>query len=85
MSNKEINDPIEILTELEGDVTVPKNVRSIIKSIIKNLKEEAEISTKVSKALNDLDEIADDVNLQAYTRTQIWNVVSLLEKINKEG
>ena len=43
----------------------------------------SEISIKISKALNDLDEIADDVNLQPYTRTQIWNVVSILEKINK--
>jgi uncharacterized protein (UPF0147 family) len=58
-------------------------VRLKIQNIIKNLSEDTEITIKISKALNDLDEIADDVNLQPYTRTQIWNVVSVLEKINK--
>ena len=84
MSKKEIDEVIETLTELEGDVTVPRNVRLKIQNIITNLKEDIEISIKISKALNDLDEIADDVNLQPYTRTQIWNVVSILEKINNK-
>ena len=42
---------------------------------------ETETQIKVSKALNELEEIADDVNLKSYTRTQVWNVVSALEKI----
>ena len=83
MSNEEVNSVTEALTELGEDATVPKNVRLKIQGIIKNLKENTEVSIKISKALNDLDEIADDVNLQPYTRTQIWNVVSILEKINK--
>ena len=83
MSNEEVNSVIGALTELGEDATVPKNVRLKIQNIIKNLKENTEVSIKISKALNDLDEIADDVNLQPYTRTQIWNVVSILEKINK--
>ena len=84
MGKKEINNVIETLTELEEDTTVPKNVRLKIQNTIKNLKENTEISIKISKALNDLDEIADDINLQPYTRTQIWNVVSILEKINNK-
>lgn len=83
MSDEEINSVIETLTELGEDVTVPKNVRLKIQEINKNLKENTELSIKISKALNDLDEIADDINLQPYTRTEIWNVVSILEKINK--
>jgi len=83
MSDKEINRVIEALTELGEDVTVPRNVRLKIQDIIKNLKGDTEISIKISKTLSELDEIADDVNLQPYTRTQIWNVVSILEKINE--
>ena len=37
-------------------------------------------SIKINKALNILEDVADDSNLEAYTRTQILNVVSLLEK-----
>ena len=83
MSNEEINSIIGTLTELEEDATVPKNVKLKIRGIINNLKEDIEPPIKISKALSELDEIADDINLQAYTRTQIWNVVSALEKINK--
>jgi len=83
MSNEEINSIIETLAELEGDATVPKNVKLKIQGIINNLKEDVEPPIKISKALSELDEIADDINLQAYTRTQIWNAVSALEKINK--
>ena len=83
MSNKEIDSIIETLGELEEDTTVPRNVKLKIQDMIKNLKEDTEAPIKISKALSELDEIADDINLQAYARTQIWNVVSALEKINK--
>jgi uncharacterized protein (UPF0147 family) len=83
MSEEEINSVIETLTEVEEDTTVPRNVRLKIQNIIKDLKENTELSIKISKALNEIDEIADDVNLQSYTRTQIWNAISILEKINK--
>ena len=69
------------LSELKGDITVPKNVRLKIEKVMKVLNEKTEMDIKVSKALNELEEIADDVNLQSYTRTQIWNVISALEKI----
>ena len=70
------------LNELQEDSTVPRNVRSHIQNIIHNLKNGVELSIKVNKALSDLGEISNDVNLQSYTRTQIWNIMSVLEKIN---
>ena len=72
-----------ILSELKDDVTVPKNIRTKIEKVLELLNDKTEVQIKISKALNELEEIADDVNLQSYTRTQVWNVISLLEKINK--
>ena len=80
-SEEKITEIIETLSELNEDPSVPKNVKSKIEGIMSSLKEEGEIPLKISKALNMLDEIADDNNLQSYTRTQIWNVVSVLEKL----
>jgi len=31
-----------------------------------------------------LDEISDDSNMPVYTRTQVWNIVTLLESLLKE-
>jgi len=69
------------LEELRDDNTVPKNVRLKIEKVIDVLNNKMERSIKVSKVLNELEEVADDVNLQSYTRTQVWNVISVLEKI----
>ncbi len=80
MNSKEVDNIIETLKELEEDVTVPRNVRSKIQNTVKILQDESETSIKISKALHYLEDIADDVNLQSYTRTQRWNIVSLLEK-----
>ena len=77
----EVSAVINRLNEIYSDSAVPRNVRVRIESIVYTLKNELELSTKVNKSLNELDEIASDVNLQAYTRTQVWNVMSLLEKL----
>ena len=72
---------IKSLSEIQADATVPRNVRTKIEAIVIKLKEDTEVSIKVNKTLNELDEVANDVNLQSYTRTQIWNVMSALEKL----
>ncbi len=81
MEHKDITRIEPVLAELKDDSTVPKNVRLKIEKVIEVLKSNMEMSIKVSKVLNELEEIADDVNLQSYTRTQVWDIISTLEKI----
>lgn len=69
------------LQELNEDNTVPRNVKSKVEQVLKILNENTEVSIRVNKALNELEEIANDTNMQTYTRTQLWNVISLLEKV----
>ncbi|MCX6711071.1 MAG: UPF0147 family protein [Candidatus Woesearchaeota archaeon] len=79
--NEKIVQVIELMKELENDSTVPRNVKAKIANAEKALSEDAELSLRVHKALNELDEISDDANMQPYTRTQVWNIVSVLESI----
>lgn len=81
MEQKSVESIEPALNELREDVSVPKNVKLKIEKVIGILKKNSEITIKVSKALNELEEVADDVNLESYTRTQIWNVISALERI----
>lgn len=67
------------LQELEQDA--PKSVRVKIAAVIKVLGEDCEKSIKVSKIMSRLEELTDDANLQSDTRTQIFNIVSLLEVV----
>lgn len=82
MSDERLQNVIEALEELKEDTTVQRNIKNKISEIIETLSdEEEEISIRINKALDELDEISNDNNLHSYTRTQIWNVVSMLEMI----
>ena len=74
---------IAVLKELAEDSTVPRNVKTKLQIIVSTLDNEIEVPLKLSKALNEFDEIINDVNLEPHTRTQIWGVVSSLEKISQ--
>ena len=78
--SKQIQEIINALSELLDDSTVPKNIKTKVENTIKALKDN-DVSMGVDKALQELDEIADDTNIQPYTRTQVWAIVSVLEKV----
>ncbi len=78
----DIEGAIELLSEIEADQTVPKNVRIKVERVIGVLKKEGkEIPIKVDEALQDLAEVSGDPNVPVYTRTQIWNIISALESM----
>jgi uncharacterized protein (UPF0147 family) len=74
---------VDALSELSGDNTVPRNIKAKVDEVIAILKNSSgdDINIKINKALSTLDEISDDTNIQAYTRTQIWNIASMLEML----
>lgn len=82
MTQEKILEVLQLLEQILNDQSVPKNVRLKISNAIQalNLKEQAS-EVKISKSLQELDELDDNPNIPAYTRTQIWNAVSFLESI----
>lgn len=82
MYDEEMNEILEALAEIKSDSTVPRNVKNKIDEMVNTLKrDDLEISLKVDKVQQDLEEISADSNLQAFTRTQLWSIVSLLETL----
>lgn len=82
----QIDDAIELLCQIEEDHSVPKNIRCRIKTAIEVLTEQEKIvEVRTSKALEELEAASDETNLPTYTRTQIWQVVSMLESGNIVG
>ena len=67
------------LQELQNDITVPKNIKIKLEQINLTLNSSNELLIKVNKALDEFEDIVNDTNLKPYTRTQIWNIVSVLE------
>lgn len=77
-----IQDIVFVLEELSNDDTVPRNIKARVQEVITILNSNDELSIKKNKALHKLDELNEDTNLKAYTRSQIWNVLSLLEALD---
>ena len=79
--DQQLQQIIEAVNMLQEDSSVPRNIKEKMKVLAGILQDGSDTSLKVDKALQELDDVADDTNLQAFTRTQIWNIVSMLEKI----
>ena len=79
----ELQPVIQMLNELSQDRTVPRNVRTALVNAKEDLSnEKLDVDFRVSSAISILDEVANDINLPPYSRTQVWNVVSALETLN---
>ena len=72
---------IEALAELQNDTGVSKSVKEALGNTISALKDDSDPQIRIHKALNLLEELAELRNIQPYTRTQLFNMVSLLEMI----
>jgi uncharacterized protein (UPF0147 family) len=77
MSNLEM--VLATIDEIVEDRTVPKNIRETLKNVKECIdsKEDKEIAK--DKAIQLLDNVNSDPNMPVYTRTQIWNIISMLE------
>ena len=81
---KDLKPIIELLEEVQNDRTVPRNIRASVEEVIKELKnEKEEFTVRMNSAISILDEISNDPNIPMYTRTQIWNIVSMLEMVQR--
>lgn len=76
----QINEQIDIIM---GDMSVPKNVRSIVNQAKEKLNEKGDYNVRVSSAIYNLDSVSNDVNLPLQARTMIWSVLSMLESIKE--
>lgn len=78
MNNGHLREVIDYLKEIKEDLGINKNIKNKIENVIGLLENDDGLS--VAKALNEFEELMEKNEIQPYTRSQIWNVVSMLEK-----
>ena len=73
-----------VLSLISEDRTTPRNIRRAAKeaSEMLDIPEQSQ-AVRAAQAINVLDDISQDPNMPPYTRTRIWNIVSLLEVIKE--
>lgn len=85
VSEEKMSEIVSLIEELANDRRVPRNVRATLLDAVDMMRTGKETDlVKINTAISIMDEISNDPNIQPYTRTQIWNVVSLLEAVQAE-
>jgi uncharacterized protein (UPF0147 family) len=87
MSKKEeyvqkLNQAMSVLSRVADDNTTPRNIRRTAKQAGDMLLDESlSMAARAANAIDMLDQISQDPNMPMYTRTRIWNIISVLEGI----
>jgi len=73
-----------ILNMVSEDTSVPRNIRRITNQVIEILNDSRQpYALRSSNAISLLDEAATDPNCPMHARTKIWQVITILEPLNK--
>ncbi len=79
---KKISQAKQILNMIADDNTTPRNIRRTAKTASEMLDDETlSIAARAANAISILEEISQDPNMPMYSRTRIWNAISVLEGI----
>ncbi|MCD6434051.1 MAG: UPF0147 family protein [Candidatus Diapherotrites archaeon] len=86
MPNKEIKKEVEeikeIMDEIIADTSVPRNIRRAIEEAKEKI---AEIdAVNIGAAIYILDDISADINMPDHTRTEVWQLISMLEAVKEK-
>jgi len=84
-----VNEIIFLMDPIVEDTGVPRNIKNTIKESRERLKKshekgKEEVEVSIARAVYALEEISNDINMPFHTRTEIWNLISELEKLKEE-
>lgn len=84
MKNNLFEDILKLLEEVNSDDCTPKLIRMRVRTIHNNLINEKEnISMRIDRSLQELDDMGEDMSMPIHIKTQIWDIVSKLESITQ--
>ncbi|HIH09203.1 MAG TPA: hypothetical protein HA254_00880 [Candidatus Diapherotrites archaeon] len=88
-ADKELSELIEYTVELMDsimdDTTVPRNIRKATEDARNKITgDSAQLNVNISNAIYLMEDISNDINMPAHTRTEIWTIISELESIREK-
>ena len=75
---------LDLMDEVISDTSVPRNIRKTVEEAKEKIGEKAD-ATSLSMAIYLLDDISNDINMPAHTRTEIWTIISELESLKEQA
>ncbi len=81
---KEIDAVLERMQEVASDRSVPRNIRTVVDQAIEKARKKEQGGINYSTAIYLLDDISNDINMPSHARTDIWEIISMLEAIKEK-
>jgi uncharacterized protein (UPF0147 family) len=79
---KKLDQAMSILNMIADDNTTPRNIRRTAKQASDMLVDQKlSVAARAANAIAILEDISQDPNMPMYSRTRIWNAISVLEGI----
>ena len=84
-TKKRLKEISSLMEPVLDDTSVPRNIRQVVSNTKDKIMQNCEdINVNIATAVYMLDEVTNDINMPFHTRTEIWNIVSGLEKLREE-
>ena len=81
---KELEEVIKLMQDVAEDRSVPRNIRNTILDAVEKTKLKENGGVNYSTAIYLLDDISNDINMPSHARTDIWEIISMLESIKEK-
>ena len=81
---EKLKEVLDLMDEVISDTSVPRNIRKTVEDAKEKISEKAD-ATSLSMAIYLLDDISNDINMPAHTRTEIWTIISELESLKEKA
>lgn len=83
--SKEVDTIADLMEAVMGDNSVPRNIRKAVEEAKNRIQANGEeLGVSISSAIYSLDDISNDINMPAHTRTEIWTIISELENLKEK-
>ncbi len=81
---EELQQVAELMDSILEDNSVPRNIKKVVNEAKEKILSSGDLKVNIMGAIYSLDEIVNDINMPFHTRTEIWNIISELERIKEE-
>jgi len=80
---EELKELAALMQEVASDHSVPRNVRTTVEEAMAKISGKNPKIEDLSTAVYMMDDISKDLNLPSHTRTDIWEIISIMESIKE--
>ncbi len=75
---------LDLIDLLLTDVMIPKNVKNTLNQIQEKITKDSKNTVVLSEAIYSLQDISEDPNLPLNAKSDIWQLLNILEKVKEE-